>query len=240
MTSNEYLTFRNSYAYPSVGLDGTLTSFAHCNFSTTQSMEHYHQTMLRSIKDEQCVLGYLSVIYWGHYSGKNGKSLANRALGKVKLAKKGFARKSNGRTERILGVEDIGVAEVATCIREATDFLDSFSYNDAVIHLTRLPQLGFAFASKVCSFLQPDHCGVIDSVIARKFDEFDFNLNGGKYVRTSKINADKYMDYCGFLSKEAKILNDLGPDFMWRDLDGSLCSWRAVDVERAIYRSTPQ
>jgi hypothetical protein len=38
-----------------------------------------------------------------------------------------------------------------------------------------------------------------------------------------------------FLQDEAYRLNTAGNGLAWRDIDGQMWSWRAVDVERALY-----
>lgn len=235
MTLDQYLTRRNAYAYPAVGLDGTLASYAHRTFTSIRSMEAHHRSLLRSDDDDKCVLGYLSVIYWGHYSGQDKIVRASRALGKVRLAKDGADRERKGKVERMRGVADVGVNIVAARIRQATALVDSGKYGDALRHLAKLPQLNFAFASKVCTFLLPEQCGVIDSVIADAHPKLGFQVDSEGYVRNNRTNATNYASYCEFLSREAQVLNISGPTFMWVHLDKSLCIWRAVDIERAIY-----
>lgn len=235
MTPQEYLTRRNAYAYPVVGLEGTCEGYAHTAFTTIRSMDDHHRSLLRSLDDDMCVLGYLSVIYWGHYSGQDQIIRAPRALGKVRLAKDGASTERHGEATRIRGVTELGVNTVAARIRAATVLVDRGSYGDALRLLVTLPQLQFAFASKVCAFLLPEQCGVIDSVIAAAHQEFGFDVDRNGYVRTNSKNVRSYNQYCAFLSNKAQALNAMGPQFQWRDLDGTLCRWRAADVERAMY-----
>src|SRR5438093_13525641 len=72
ITAAEYVARRNAYAYPAVGLGGCLITLAQRTFLSIRSMENHHRFLLRSQDDESAVLGYLSVIYWGHYSGQDG------------------------------------------------------------------------------------------------------------------------------------------------------------------------
>jgi hypothetical protein len=237
MTPAQYLACRNAYAYPAVGLNGCLASYAHRTFASIRSMEDHHRALLRSPDDATAVFGYLSVIYWGHYSGQDGVVRGPRSLGKVLLAKDGMNRKRKGCIERVRGVADIGVSTVGERIRQATSLVDEGHFGDALKILSCMPQLNFAFASKVCAFLLPESCGVIDSVIAASYRRFGFEVDSGGYVRKNNTNATNYTSYCEFLSNEAQVLNLHGVAYMWRDLDGTLCPWRAVDVERALYRS---
>jgi len=235
ITAAEYVARRNAYAYPAVGLGGCLINLAHRTFLSIRSMENHHRFLLRSQDDESAVLGYLSVIYWGHYSGQDGIPRGARALGKVRLAEDGKDRHKNGKVERIRGVADIGIAVVAERIREATALVDLGKYANAMKVLFELPQLKFAFASKVCAFLLPEQCGVVDSIIADAHRQFGFEVDANGYVRNNSANASRYMTYCSFLSGQAEVLNSSGAAFMWRDLDGVLRTWRAVDIERAMY-----
>ena len=110
------------------------------------------------------------------------------------------------------------------------DFTDS-----ALLHLSQLPGLGFAFASKVCAFLAPDRCGVADSVIARANREFNFLLGGDGFISKTRKNATAYDVYCVFLTERAEFLNSQGEGLWWTDRDGARCRWRAIDIERALY-----
>ena len=198
-------------------------------------MEGHHRSLLRSYDDDTAVFGYLSVVYWGHYSGQDKIPRAARALGKVRLAKEGTDREKNGRVERMRGVADLGLGTVAESIRQAAALADAGKYGDALKVLSTLAQLNFAFSSKVCAFLLPEQCGVVDSVIAAAHRQFRFEVDSGGYVRNNSANAANYTSYCAFLSREAQVLNNSGPTFMWRDTDNVLCKWRAVDIERALY-----
>jgi hypothetical protein len=237
MTASAYLARRNQYSYPAVGLGGSIARSVQRKFASLTAMENHHRTLLRSEDDARAVLGYLSVLYWGHYSGQRQRSLGPRALSRVRLAKEGADRRRNGHVERIRGVADLGVPVVAAKIRRAVGLVDTGQYGEALKALSYLPQLNFAFASKVCAFILPERCGVIDSVIAAAYPHLGFERDPGGYVRNNKTNADRYTKYCEFLAAEASKLNAKGHDFRWRDLDGAMRLWRAVDVERAMYEA---
>lgn len=235
MTPAQYLARRNVYSYPAVGLDGTLQQYAERRFPSLMAMEDFNRALLRSQNDADSVLGYLSVVYWGHYTGQNQVVRSQRALGKVRLALDGKYRKRKGKLERMRGVVDLGASAVAKVIRQAATSVDNGQYGEALTTLSKLPQLNFAFSSKVCAFLAPEKCGVIDSVIAKKHTRLGFEVDASGYVRNKLTNAAKYTSYCALLKKEADALNASGAQFMWRDRNGTACRWRAVDVERALY-----
>lgn len=159
------------------------------------------------------------MIYWGHISGKTGKIKTNYALAKVHRAK----------TSR-----HYSAFVVAQRLSQAKTLIRRRRYGDAVVCLTGIPQLGFAFASKVCAFISGNECGVIDSVIVRQHPEFGFQTRNG-YVQNTQHNAAAYNQYCKYLQAEAQKLNRCGLRARWKDRDGSLHRWRAVDVERALY-----
>jgi hypothetical protein len=96
MEPAEYLKRRNAYSYPAVGLDGSLTNYVERKFESYRALEGHHLRVLRSADDGMVVLGYLSVIYWGHYSGQGGVVRATRTLGKVRLALEGANRNVKG------------------------------------------------------------------------------------------------------------------------------------------------
>jgi hypothetical protein len=64
------------------------------------------------------------------------------------------------------------------------------------------PQLKFAFASKVCAFILPEKCGVVDSVIVAAHPQLGFEVDPRGYVRKNKANADRYTEYCALLGSE--------------------------------------
>lgn len=223
MTAKEYLARRNEYLYPAVGLDGAPGRLVEREFASIRAVEDHHRRLLRSSGDARAVVGYLSVLYWGHSSGKHQRSLRPRALARVRLA------------QTVVG--HLGVSTVAARIRKAVDLVDAGHYGEALIELSHLPQLKFAFASKVCAFILPEQCGVIDSVIATAHRQFGFALDPGGYVRTNAANARRYTKYCAFLATVSSDLNAKGHAFKWRDRDGTRRPWRAVDVERAMYEA---
>lgn len=56
---------REAYSYPFVALTGTIGQHSCVEFNTSSKLDAYHHQLLRSPQDEQSVLGYLSVLYWG-------------------------------------------------------------------------------------------------------------------------------------------------------------------------------
>jgi len=234
--SHQYLqTKRNSYSYPAVALQGKVGALVEKRFRTMHDLDNFLHSQLVSKNNEQMLNGYLSVIFWGHYSGQNGKVLINRALGKVKLAYQGQDRKlKNGETQRMKGVLDVGVGDVLNNLSTAIRLIQLDQCGEALNILTNLPGLGMAFASKICAFIDPNKCGVVDSVIAAKHPCFGFSLTG-KYVSRTNDNCERYDAYCDYLRKIASDLNADEDHATWTDRDESKYPWRAVDVERALY-----
>lgn len=170
-------------------------------------------------------MGYLSTIFWGHFSGQDGRTRSSRAQAKVRQA---LNQIKNGRVGGIIGA--------AGKIHEALALVESDRCGDALQLLSStLPQLGPVFASKVCAFLAPAKCGVIDSIIAGKYLQFGFSIDSKGYVKKAAANMACYDRYCTFLRDQAERLNQAGDDFLWKDRDNTDQRWRAVDVERAIF-----
>ncbi|MBU2858386.1 hypothetical protein HF289_16485 [Acidithiobacillus ferrooxidans] len=232
--SQQMQTQRNAYAYPTVALGGALGNFTVENFPGTQTLDQYLNELLSSPSDESRVLGYLSVIFWGHYSGQDGRIRQERAFGKVGLAYNGQNRVVRDRPQRMRGVLDIGVGVAAGYISTAANHIQNNEFAYALATLSRLPQLQIAFASKVCAFINPQQCGVIDSVIAENHPRFGFTLVNG-YVQNNVQNRNRYGHYCAFLQETAKELNADLQFSSWTDRDHNQHEWRAVDVERALY-----
>jgi hypothetical protein len=235
MTPREYLERRNAYWYPAVGLEGALDSWREVFFSSTREMDCHHNELLTSNENGRAVLGYLSTVFWGFYSGKDRVLRPARAEGKAMLAVNGKDRTRKDRIERMRGVSDVGVDVVGCVIRDGYARLRSDRYCEALELLSELPQLGLAFASKVCAFLAPAKCGIIDAVIAQKYPCFSFSVDKKGIVKNTADNRSNYNTYCKILQEQAETLNGKGREFQWRDRDSVLHAWRAVDVERALY-----
>ena len=229
---SEYVTRRKAYSYPAVGLSGCLSCWNEVSFHSTQQLDGDQYQLLLSDENDQVVLGYLSTIFWGYFSGKNKATHPERAQGKVRLALNGKDRNRNGR---IRGVKDRGIDFVALEIRAAFASLKSDQYAESLRRLCDLPQLKLAFASKVCGFLAPTRCGVIDSVMAHNYPCFRFSVDDNDIVKNTSANRTNYAGYCSFLQEQAGTLNSQGQQFWWMDRDGICHAWRAVDVERALY-----
>lgn len=222
ITPYRYLARRKAYSYPAVGLR---TRTVGRRFASVTAMERHLYRLFRSANPADVVLGYLSVIYWGHYLGRSGKPNAPRALSKVHLALGGLSKK---------GLKD---EDTAALIRAAASLLRMRRSELAIRMLMKLPQLKMAFASKVCSFLDSDCHGVIDRVIARKYRKLGFAFDAQGYVSNGRDNILAYVQYCQFLTRQARSLNSLGTAYRWRERAGPSRRWRAVDVERALYAS---
>ena len=207
---------RERYAYPCLVLRGGRPH----KLRTTSSLDGYHSALLNSQITAKKVNGVLSVIFWGHSSGQDGTLKVNYALTKVRRAIEG---------------ENFSNVAVASIVSNSAQLIRRRRYGQAVRCLTSIPQLGFAFASKVCAFLSGDDCGVVDSVIAERYPGFGFDVDDNGYLRNNRLNAESYDKYCRFLRQQAAKLNDMGARLNWRDRDRIRYLWRAVDVERALY-----
>lgn len=186
-------------------------------------MERRFHRLLLSYDASQVKLGYLSIIFWGFFSGQDGIIRSQRAMGMVNLAIRHLQRSR------------IDSAVIARRVWSARASLSKGRCGEAIASLLPLPMLGFAFASKVCAFLSPQRCGVIDSVIVARYPRFGFAADRKGYVTKEMANRGCYQKYCVFLARRASWLNRSGAHLRWRDRDGRRHAWRAVDVERALY-----
>jgi len=224
MTSDEFRKAREAYAYPVVGLSGGLNDWELVWFSSTRQMDYHHHELLVAGENASVVFGYVSTVFWGHFSGQDGRIRKERANKRAEMAR-----------DKIV---NLGIELASAGIRTALDFINSDRCGDALRVLCELPQLGPAFASKVCAFLAPAKCGVIDSNIASRYPQFGFSVDGNDNVKGTADNRARYDSYCSVLFETAEKLDALGQDFLWRDRDGTPQRWRAVDVERALFGAT--
>ncbi|AOA06163.1 hypothetical protein [Pseudomonas sp. TMW 2.1634] len=230
----DYKLGREKYTYPCVGLAIDAGVRNPIRFSTTLKLDEYHRKLLRSEADNALLLGFLSVLYWGHYSGAAGIVKSNRAMSKTTLALNGKGYLRKGRPQRIRGLIDFKPGGAVAVLRQAASEIEKGNFGDAIKTLCALPQIQFAFASKLAAFMAPEKCGVIDSVIVKNNPDLGFYLRGG-YISNVKGNFPLYQHYCERLQSIAESLNAQGDAERWLDLDGTSNAWRAIDVERAMY-----
>ena len=223
---------RNKYSYPAV----VALEEGQSELMETYTAHQEHMTrLLRSDSNEDIVNGYLSIVFWGFYSGADSRVRAERAWSRYKMARHGQTRRVNGRLINIQGVEQLGDDAVCGIVRTATEHIELREYSSALATLTELPQSKYAFASKVCAFLKPSECGVLDSVIAEAHPELNMSTDSKGIIRYNKHNLVIYDSYCMGLQRKALDLNQSPANSTWRDLDGSDCSWCSLDVERGLY-----
>ncbi len=226
---------RNNYSYPTVALAGSLDKLQILKFNSTTEMDTYIHMLLHSTDINLKVIGYLSVIFWGFYSGQDGVIRKERALGKIDVAINGRDRTVSGKEQRITGLREMGIQYVADRIDLAIKHINENNYAQALTELNNLPQLQMAFSSKICAFLAPEKCGVIDSVISEKHPQFGFSTDAQGTVKNTVKNRDLYKKYCEYLQNIASEINNLPQDFRWQDNDETRHHWRALDVERSMY-----
>lgn len=226
-------TQRNAYRYPAVALLGPPGNLTHTDFNSTRDLDSHFHRLLRSNNENDKLLGYLGIIYWGHYSGAAGRTTRGRAMSKTLLAYNGQTR--TGQMRCVLDA-DIGLGGAAEWIDDAAASIAQNEYGYAVRTLAVLPGIGFAFATKICAFLDPERCGVADSVIAERHPDFGFALDAGQNIKNTVGNRAQYDQYCVCLQDMARDLNAAPPAYSnWTDRDGIKQCWRALDVERALY-----
>lgn len=213
---------RNAYLYPAFSLRGKRSELEDVKLPSSFELDECLRKSLNSDECEQVVFGYLAVIFWGHASGMDGVDRRPRAYGKVRLAVQQAVR--NEMSDQII-IEHL---------RDARETIRDGRISEAIKTLCELPQLQMAFASKVCAFIAPDLCGVIDSVIAENHPCLEFDLRRG-YITSTKDNRARYEQYCLWLQQRMSELNKDAQFSLWTDRDGQKRRWRAIDVERALY-----
>ncbi len=215
-TNEQFEKARKSYGYSLVGLSRA----GHVPFKTCREMETFHRDHLTSKYQADVVQGYLSTLYWGHYSGTDGVLRAGRALAKAEAARRSIEERTS-------------IEIAAAIVRTSGLLINDGKIGQAALLLTHLPGVGFSFSSKICTFLDPETCGIADSIIAGKYSQFNFVTNVQGYLNISLENASRYEAYCEHLCLQAHTLNRSGST--WNDLDDERRDWRAVDIERAYF-----
>lgn len=238
---------RNEYAYPPFCLrrcDSAVTADAvlwneavvisgpseadapkFASFSSLE-LDQYHHRLLRSEHDDLVLLGVASVTFWGFSLGPLGRYTKTRALARAKIVA-GLGRRSGDSASTITR----SVRTIARC-------LDQGRRQDAIMEAMSLRHHGLAFASKLLAFSAPATECVYDDVISRRLELNDDPRLKRLYVNTKGKHrlSEKAGAYEGWAQLCSAKANELNRDSKrWRDWNGELRLWRAVDVERAFF-----
>lgn len=208
--------------------DWSLPSYRR-RFSSIE-LDDYHQRLLVSAKDSEVLQGLLSVVFWGFSSSAGGKLNKMRALARARQLIVGRRAKDGGQ---LLGTP---LCDTIAAIENAREALARGAPGEALRFLMTVRFLGMSFASKVLMFVAPTRATVYDSVVYRKLandPDFPRNLIVNPTTGSVVRKAAAYEAWCSFCANKAGHLEKLG--CQWTDWDGTSHSWRAVDVERAIF-----
>ena len=236
--ANQLIKHRNSYSYPNVRLifseiqtdfkisDGVWAEPVEtiANQPTDLNLDKYHHELLCSLDPVKNLLGTASVIFWGFYTFK-----PNYALNKLRWHLYGNNTKPASTTHMVN--QKISLAKYET------------NPGKALLHLSDLSQLGsIPFASKIIAFLKPDITGIYDNQIHKGLMKVDWYEQSGLDTRIGSVKnglvQKGYEGWCDLLVKLAEDMNKgiaAGKQWEWKEPSGSLCQWRALDIERSLF-----
>ena len=212
------------YIYPSFVLkivEGEIEKETKNNIS---EVECHINTLLFSENNYEVLTGYLSVIFWG-FLGNSKNDSVNFGRAFAKVINTGYIRNANGKESRdcegVFNIEEKELKEIKAKIKTIISLVKQRKYNEAVKKAITLKGLGFSFATKLIMFIDPDNCGVLDSVIAQKLTHVEILKTSG-YITNSQENTEVYQKYCLWLQDTSKKIEE------------NLLK-RAVDVERYLF-----
>ena len=193
---------------------------------TDLELDKYHFDLLRSDSPVDNLVGTCSVIYWGYYTFSE-----NYALERIRRHLNGYQGK--------IGTTPAEIHAVLSAIKEnRTNLGKALSQLENVSQLGRTP-----FASKVVALMYPEKAGIYDNQIANGLArcnwEVAIGFTGGIGGVSSATVQRKYVEWCDFTRQIAEKLTTgigLGKNWSWSDAQGQQTMWRAIDVERALFR----
>jgi hypothetical protein len=195
------------------------------NQATDKWLDSYHHSLLKSNDAQDQLLGLASVVYWGFYTFGDNYSRV-----RVFLLINGYGRYpptvANNAAERINAM---------------SNFLDHGDAGAALGTLSGISQLNRTpFASKVVAFLAPSVAGVYDNRIQAGLsnEKWAGHINSGVGAVSSPSIKKSYQSWCVFLSLVSSQLNcgiGSGKEWSWSCGQDWKQSWRALDVERALF-----
>lgn len=194
------------------------------------ALDEFHMTLLRSDDEEDRLQGLLSAVVWGYVSGTDLVIRPERALGKARMLLHGTRKSKAQSSAEVLRL--LGVAKIAAEAGELAAALNA---------CLEIKFLGPSFASKLVMKLRPDIAVVLDSVINDRFlghPEAELAALHGSMVakQSQRIREQfvaRYVMWCDWCTRQAALLN--ARKVTWKDWDGSMHAWRAVDIERAFF-----
>ena len=214
---------RNKYSYPPVYVKDYSGNISYDQFDTTGEVESYNRELLASDDQEEVFRGLCSVIFWGFFS--YGEKFAMNRVD--------WFLHGNGNKR---GLDQFNKDYAELVVSAAVSLIDNGNVAEGISRIAEIPWLmQVSFSSKVCTFINPDACGIYDSQIHKKFNLLSPNSGG-----VSKRKAQKYRVYCDYLGNVATNLNSGirgGREWLWSDELNQSQQWRAADVERAFYMS---
>jgi hypothetical protein len=191
---------------------------------TDKALEDEVRNSLLSGDVDECFVGIARAVHWGFFSS-GGRGRIQKVWDR-RSERDGFPPK----------------------LSQAAQHAENGQLGLAIGCLHKLPQLGgVAFGSKVIAFLNPALAGVYDnkvndfmralpsmksdSVIRRWLEPHVPLFVAGKPLgRVNTMSAqNRYQEWCLFLKESAFAMNTKG------NLWGENQTWRAIDVERAIF-----
>jgi len=238
--AQELIHLRSIYDYPRayIGVaegdnyDFQLDGNMYCSYTQPTDnlvsdlwLDTYHTNLLRSENGGERLLGLASVLYWGYYT-------FNHNYARVRVE-----RMING-----YGNYPAITTELATEKLEAIiPLLENGAIGEAIGTLAGLSQLNRTpFASKIIAFISPSTSGIYDNRINSgvKNEPWACQFKNGIGNIASLNIQKKYQSWCSLLSLIASQLNlgiALGNEWRWSCGIDINMSWRALDVERALF-----
>jgi hypothetical protein len=191
---------------------------------TDYKLDEYHRELLTAPSALNKLLGSTSVIFWGFYTW-------GPAIARIRARRHLIGFRSRPGTSPDMIAEAFARMDSASSIGEAIGTLAGIS------QLGRTP-----FASKLVTKRHPERSGVLDTQLFNGLSHSGW-ATGAPFLRLGNVAdarcQEAYMAWCAVLSSIASQLNagiDTGLPWHWKDVDGSERRWRAVDVERAIFK----
>lgn len=238
-TATRLVRMRNAYDYPRaymrlsteptqfyLGVDAWAEPMHPVRGEITDlELDRHHAMLLNSSDPVQNLLGTLSTVFWGFYT-----SNPQRALLRASRHLEGYRTKPRS---------------TATSVAQALRSPMPLNLGSALGSLASLSQLGQTpFGSKVIAFKHPSVAGVLDNQLNKGFKRsvwaqgapFIHGIGGVHELRYQK----RFEAWCQFLCTVASRMNAGIADrrlWHWQSTETAKQQWRAVDVERAIFKS---
>lgn len=190
---------------------------------SSEALDAWHHGRIHAPDARTRLAALLSIFYWGYYASPNDPARKNGyVVSRTNVLMHGRAHHPRPNIDRSLAALGTGLKHLSR---------GSSGIEAAIREITQIRYAGVSFGSKVLAFADPETAVVYDEVVRKilerwaPLDPAMASMAVSKHASIERRVA-AYSKWCAWCVAKAAELNRS---------PSALRSWRAVDVERAVF-----